>query len=197
MFTSHVVRVTSLSLHSAIFIIILGHYPPKCFSIPIHLCLHYHWHLHNLSMTKRASVHYLIAAVRNIRNNLSDTPTMLVMIDTTFKSMHTRSQVDVLICTFLVLTSLLCSTGIAAIRYRKHFWFLPFFLSASSGVSLSFLSLYCSCLHQRSFSISIQQEQWTPPSINLHGLRQFSTRITHLDINHYTYQIWQSSNLRR
>ena len=45
------VRVTSLSLHSAILIVIPGHHPPTCFSTPIHLCLHYHWHPHDLSMT--------------------------------------------------------------------------------------------------------------------------------------------------
>ena len=83
-----VVRVTSLSLHGAIFIIIPGHHPAVCISTPIHLCLHYHWHHHDLSMTKHASVHYLFAAVQNVRNNLSDTPMMFVMLDTTFKSMN-------------------------------------------------------------------------------------------------------------
>ena len=82
--------VTSLSLHSAIFTVIPGYHPSTCFPTPIHLCLHYHWHPHDLSdsMTKHASVHYLFAAVQNLRNNLSDTSTMLVMIDTTFKSMN-------------------------------------------------------------------------------------------------------------
>ena len=88
MFTG-VVRVTSLSLHSAIFIVIPGHHPRTCFSNPIHLCLHYYWHPHNLSITKHASLHYLFAAVQNVRNNFSDTqcPMMLVMMDMTFKSM--------------------------------------------------------------------------------------------------------------
>ena len=39
-------------------------------------------------MTKHASVHYLFAAVQSVRNNLSDTSMMLVMIDTMFKSMN-------------------------------------------------------------------------------------------------------------
>ena len=42
---------------------------------------------HDLSMTKHTSVLYLFAAVQNIRNNLNDTPTMLVMIDTMYKLM--------------------------------------------------------------------------------------------------------------
>ena len=95
----------------------------------------------------------------NVRNNLSDTTTMLVMIDMMFKSMnvlcvtkHIRPQVDVLTFTFLVLTSFLCSTGIAALQHRKHFRFLHLLLSASSGVSLSLLSLYCSLLLQIRFS---------------------------------------------
>ena len=56
---------------------------------------------------KHASVHYLFAAVQNVRCNLSDT---LVTIDTMFRSInmlhwtHTRSKVDVLTCTILVLT---------------------------------------------------------------------------------------------
>ena len=57
-------------------------------------------------------------------------------------------QVDALTCTFLVLTSLLYSTGIAALQRCKHFRFLHLLLSASSGVSLSFLSLYCSLLRR-------------------------------------------------
>ena len=59
-----------------------------------------------------------------------------------------EASVDVLTCTFLVLTSLLCSTGIAALHHCKHFRFLNLLLSASSGGSLSFLSLYCSLLHR-------------------------------------------------
>ena len=39
-------------------------------------------------MIRHSSVHYLIAAVQNVRNNLSGTPAMLIMIDTTFKSMN-------------------------------------------------------------------------------------------------------------
>ena len=173
-----VVRVTSLSLHSAIFIVIPGHHPQTCFSTPIYLCLHYHCHPHDLSMTNCASVHYLFAAVQNVRNNLSDTPTMLVMIDTTFKSMkcvtaHMRSQVDVLTCTFLVLTSLLYSNSFAALRCRKHFWFLHLFLAASSGVSLSFLSLYCYLLCRRHSSVSFNMSNGLHHhSINLHVLRQ-------------------------
>ena len=46
-------------------------------------------------MTKHPSVHYLFTAIQNVRNNLSDTPVMLVMIDTMFKLMnvlqHTRN----------------------------------------------------------------------------------------------------------
>ena len=54
------------------------------------VCLHYHWHPHDLSMAKHASLYYLFAAVQNVRNNLNDTqcPTMLVMIDMTLKSMN-------------------------------------------------------------------------------------------------------------
>ena len=37
MWFTGVVRVTSLSLHSAIFIDVPGHHLPTCFSIPIHL----------------------------------------------------------------------------------------------------------------------------------------------------------------
>ena len=39
-------------------------------------------------MTKDASVHHLFADVQDVRNNLSDTPTMLVMIDTTAKPVN-------------------------------------------------------------------------------------------------------------
>ena len=65
-----------------------GHHPPTSFSSSIHLCLHHHWHPHDLSITKHSSVHYLIAAVQNLRNSLSGTPVMLIMIDMTFKSMN-------------------------------------------------------------------------------------------------------------
>ena len=132
--------------------------------------------------------------------------------------MHTRPQVDVLTCTFLILTSPLCSTGIAALWRHKHFWFLHL-LSTSSDISLSFLSLYCSLLRRIHSSVSIQHEQWTPPSINqlkcvetviyldnspwhkpLHipnMAKKYSTPLTFRNMNHYTYQISQSSNLRR
>ena len=79
--------------------------------------------------------------------------------------MHTKSQVDVLICTFLVLTNLFCSAVIAALWCRKHSRFLRFLLSSSSGVFLSLMSLYCSLLRWRRSSICIQHGQWTPPSI--------------------------------
>ena len=40
-------------------------------------------------MTKHANVHYLFAAVQNVRNNLSDSlAAMLIMIDTTVKSVN-------------------------------------------------------------------------------------------------------------
>ena len=103
----------------------------------------------------------------NVRNNLSDTLTNHDRYDNKVNehvTTHTRPQVNVLT---LGLTSLLCSTGIAALRRCKHFRFLHgLLLSASSGVSLSFLSLYCSLLCRIRSSISIQHEQWTPPSIN-------------------------------
>ena len=73
--------------------------------------------------------------------------------------MHTRSQVDVLTCTFLVLMSLLCSTDIAALSHHKYSRFLRLLLSTSSGVSLSLLHLYCSLLRQRHSSVSIHYEQ--------------------------------------
>ena len=79
--------------------------------------------------------------------------------------MHTRSQVDKLTYTFLVLSSLFCSAVIAALQRRKYSWFLCLLLPASSGVSLSLLSLYCSLLCQRCAAVSIQHEQWTSPLI--------------------------------
>ena len=122
---------------------------------------------------------------------------------------HTRPQVDVLTCTILVLTSLLCSTGTAALQHCKHFGFLRLFFSASSGVSLSFLSLYYSLLCWIYSYISIQHEQWTSPSINqlthavtviysdnlpwhkpLHIPNMASSNLCHLlvrDMNHYTH----------
>ena len=148
-----------------------GYHPPTCFFSPIHLCLLYHWHPHDLSMIKQASVHYLFATVQNVRNYLSDTLAMFVMIHTMFKLMnvlhwmHTRSQVDMLTCTLLVLTSLLCSAVVAALGHCKYSRFLCLHLSASSGVSLSILSLYCSLLHHKRPSISIQHEHWITPSI--------------------------------
>ena len=153
-------------------------------------------------MIKHASMHYHFAAVQNIRNNFSDTSAILVMIDTTFKSMnvlhwmHTRSQVDVLTCTLLVFTSLLCSVVVAALGRRKYSRFLRLLLSASLGVSLSLLRLYCSLLHQRrppypfNTSNGLQHQ-----SFNLHKPSQQSLQITRHDYNHYTYQIWQCSNL--
>ena len=39
-------------------------------------------------MTKHASVHYLFAAIQNVRNNLSDTPAMFVMKNTAFKTLN-------------------------------------------------------------------------------------------------------------
>ena len=122
----------------------------------------------DLSRTKHASVHYLFAAVLNIRSNLSDTPAMLVTIDTMFKSMnvlhrvHTMSQVDVLTCTLLVLTSLLGSAVITALGCCIYSQFLHLLLSTSLDVSLSLLNLYCSLLHQRQPYVSIQHKQWTP-----------------------------------
>ena len=103
-----VVRVTSLSLHSAIFIVIPDHHPWTCFSTPVHLCLHYHSRLaspipHDLSMMWHACMHYCFS---NIRNNLSDTTTNHDRYDDKVNecvTTHTRPQVDVLTCTFLVL----------------------------------------------------------------------------------------------
>ena len=101
----------------------------------------------------------------------------------------------------------------------QTFWFLRPLLSTSSGVSLFCMSLYCSLLHQIRSSVSVQHEQWTPPSINqfthaktviywvnspwhkpLYTPNMASSNLCRLltrDMNHYTYQIWQSSNLRR
>ena len=174
-------------------------------------------------MTNHASVHYLFAAVQNIRNNLSDTLTMLVIIDTMFESVNVLRCIWGLkltyyvTCTFLVLVSLLCSTNIAALHHRKHSWFLCLLLSASLGVFLSLLSLYCSPLHRRRSSVSIQHDQWTLPSIiqlthaklviysdnspwhkSLYIPNNANSNICRLlilNMNHYTYQIWQSSNL--
>ena len=97
----------------------------------------------------------------------------------------------------------------AALQRRKRFWFLRLLLSTYSGVSLSFLSLYCSLLHRRHSSVSIQHEQWTPPSINqltlaktviysdnspwhkpLHIQNMASSNLCRLlicDMNHYTH----------
>ena len=100
---------------------------------------------------------------------------------------HARPQVDVITSTFLVLTSFLCSTGTAAelstaalwhaFSVILHFRFLHLLLSSSSGVSLSFLSLYCSLLRRIRSSVSIQHEQRTPPSIN---------QLTHAETVIYT-----------
>ena len=130
---------------------------------------------------------------------------------------HTRPQVDVITCTFLVPKSFLCSTGTAALRRHTAFSATTPSLSTSSGVSLSFLSLYCFLLRRIHSSICIQHEQWTPPSINqlicaekviysdnspwhkpLHIPNMASGNLCRLlihDMNHYTYRIWQSSNL--
>ena len=141
-----------------------GDHPPTCFSSLIHRCLHFHWHPYDLSLIKHASIQYLCADVHNVRNNLSDTPAIQRSSQCVCVTTHMRSQIDMLTCTFLVLLSLLCSTVIAALRCCIYSWFLHL-LSASSGVSLSLLSLYCSLLCQRHSSVSIQHEQWTPPSI--------------------------------
>ena len=93
---------------------------------------------------------YLFATVQNVRNNLSDTPTTLVMIDMTFKSMNVlymmdmRSQVDMLTCSYIYGSYE--SPLLHTLQCRKHSWFLCHLLSASSGVFLSLLSLYCSLL---------------------------------------------------
>ena len=163
-------------------------------------------------MTKHASVHYLFAAVENIRNNLSDTPAILVMIDTTFKSVHVLWCIRGLELTcwlgHFYFSGLLCFAVIAAFWRQKYSRFICLLLSASSGVSPSLLSLYCSILHWRRSSISIQHEQWTSPSI---------IQLTHADTVIYSdnlpwhkplhipnkassksnnlCQIWQSSNL--
>ena len=39
-------------------------------------------------MPKHGCVHYLFPAVQNVKNNLSDTPAILLMLDTMFKSMN-------------------------------------------------------------------------------------------------------------
>ena len=86
-----------------------------------------------------------------------------------------------------------CSPLILQI-FCEHFWFLRLLLSASSGVSLSSLSLYHSLLHRIRSSVYIQHEQWTPPSINqLTCAKTVIYSETDRDINHhYTYQIWQA-----
>ena len=77
---------------------------------------------------------------------------------------HARPQVDVITCTFLKFPLLhWCCSPSASYRI---FGFYALLLSASSGVSLSFLSVYCSLLRRIRSSVSIQHEQWTPPSIN-------------------------------
>ena len=125
--------------------------------------------------------------------------------------MHTRPQVDILT---LVLTSLLCSIGIAALRRHKHLRYPLLLLSATSGVSLSFLSLYCSLPYQIHSSISNQHEEWTPPSIDqltraetvifldnspwhkpLHIPNMASSNLCRLLIHDMNHKIWQSSNL--
>ena len=133
----------------------------------------YHWHPHDSSKIKHASVYYLFAAVQNIRNNLSDTLVMLVTIDTTFKSMnvlhwmHTRYQVGWranLYTSSSYKSPLLCC--------RCSPWMLQIFLVSTPSpfclfkpVSLSLLSLYCSLLCWRRPSVSSQHQQWTPTSI--------------------------------
>ena len=104
-------------------------------------------------------------------------PAMLMMIDAynilvnECVTMHMRSQVDVL-TTFLVLSSLLCSILIAALQHCiVYSRFLCLLLSTSSGIFLSFLSLYCSLLRWRHSSISIPHKLHHR-SFKLHMLRQ-------------------------
>ena len=181
-------------MHSAIFIV-HGHHPPTCFSTTIHLCLHYHWHPHDLSITKHALPLCCCSKCKKLSQGYSNNAChdrYDVQVNKCVMT-HTRSQVDVPTCTFLILTNLLCSTGIASLQHRNHFRFLCLLLSTSSGVSLSFLGLYCSLLHRRHSSLYINTSNGLHnQSINLYLLTQQSTQITHRDISHYTYQIWQA-----
>ena len=146
---------------------------------------------------------------------------MLVVIDTTFKSMnvlwHTQSLK--LTCTFLVLTTLLCCTITAALWHRKY----SRFLHILSFYAFSFPPLQmfpypfwvCTASSYIKDVPPIQHEQWTPPSIiqltctkteiysgnspwhkTLHIPNVASSNLYRLlihDMNHYTYQTWQSN----
>ena len=159
------ITICSSAIFIVILVIILQHGSP----VPLIYVFSITGISYDLSMTKHASVHYLFAAVQNIRNNLSDTPIMLVMIDTMFKSINVlhwmlmRSQVDMLTCTLLVSFAPL--SRVAALGHSKYSQFLHHLLSASSGVFLSLLSLYCSLPRWRHPSISIQHKKWTPTLI--------------------------------
>ena len=104
------------------------------------------WFISDKAYQSTASVHYLFAAVQNVRNNLSDTPAMLVMIDTTFTSVnvlqHTRG-LDMLTCTFLVFMSSLfrchCSPStsqIFSVSTLSLFWLFRCFSIPSEPVLL-------------------------------------------------------------
>ena len=85
---------------------------------------------------------------------------------------HARPQLDVITSTFLVLTSFLCSAGTAAERsnaaLRRH---TAFSVSQPSPLRLfrCFPILSESVLlppTSNCSSVSVQHEQWIPPSIN-------------------------------
>ena len=168
---------------SAIFIIILvvilWHASPAPF---IHVCFHYHWYPHYLSMTKHASVHYFFAAIQNVRNNLSDTPAMFVMIDTAFKSLNVlqRTQ-DLKLCVNLYISSsfkspLLCCHcsslmfHIFSISTPSHFRLFRCFPNLSEPVLLPSMSKMFLCIHLTwAIDFTINHSSYTCQYSNLLG----------------------------
>ena len=104
---------------------------------------------------------------------------------------HARPQVDVITCTFLVLTSFLCSTGTAVLpRHTAFSVSMPSlrlfrcFPILSESVMLPPTSNTFLRIHStRAMDSAINQSTYTCRDSNLLGYR---------DINHYTYQIWQA-----
>ena len=103
---------------------------------------------------------------------------------------HARPQVNVITYTFLVLTSFLCSTGTAGLRRHTAFSIstpsplrlFRCFPILSESVLLHPMSNMFLCINSTiAMDSAINQDIYS----------------AHRDINHYTYRIWQSSNLRR
>ena len=129
-----------------------------------------------------------------------------------------RSQVDVLTCTFLVLVSLLWSTGIAALRHHKHSQFYAFSFLPLQVFPYPFWACILLPPTSKTFLHIHSTRAVTPPLIiqltraetviyldnspwhkSLHIPNMASSNLFRLlicDTNHYTYGIWQSSNLR-